>query len=71
MRKAYGLGPTPSPEGKLSAMKSEVVKEGEGDGGEPDEAVAVDGPSEEMNDIEKEAFELYQWSKDLSFEDIG
>ena len=67
MRRVYGLGGiTPSsPEGKDSLKSGRTSDMGEeGEGG--DEA-----GFDEMNEIEREADELYQWTQELSFEDIG
>ena len=72
MRRVYGLGagsPTsPEARGSLrSGRTSELGKVGEGEGGGETEP----GAGDEMNEIEREADELYQWSQELSFEDIG
>ena len=66
MRRAYGLGPTPSPEAK-SFLKSGRTSERE----KIENHDEMAEPNDEMNEMEREAFELYQWSQDLSFEDIG
>ena len=72
MRRVYGLGASPvsaSPEangslksGRTGELEKAVREEEDGDENEP----GVD----EMNEIEREADELYQWSQELSFEDI-
>lgn len=73
MRKAYGIGQTPSPaadhdrevkglisrSGRTSKMEGEGVRDG------------LAETNDEINEIEKEAFELYQWTQELSFEEIG
>ena len=72
MRKAYGLGQTPSPagdcnhgmEGLISGRSTEMEGEGVCDG-------VLAETNDEINEIEKEAFELYQWTQELSFEEIG
>ena len=62
MRQAYGLGGS-SPEGKGSLKSGRTSKLGEDGRDETD--------FDEMNEIEREADELYQWTQELSFEDIG
>ena len=71
MRKAYGFGQTPSPAGDhdckvegLSGRSTEMEGEGVCDG-------VLAETNDEINEIEKEAFELYQWTQELSFEEIG
>lgn len=68
MRRAYGLGGASpsSPEGKGSlALKSGRTSE-VGERGEKGE-IGFD----EINDIERGADELYRWTQELSFDDIG
>lgn len=73
MRKAYGFGQTPSPaaagdhdhevkglSGRSTEMEGERVHNG-----------VLAETNDEINEIEKEAFELYQWTQELSFEEIG
>ena len=64
MRRVYGLGGASpsSPEGKDSLKSGRTNEEGER-GGE----TGLD----EIKDIEREADELYQWTQELSFDDIG
>ena len=74
MRKAYGFGLTPSPagdydrereeDGLLSGRSTEAEGEGVCDG-------VLAETNDEINEIEKEAFELYQWTQELSLEEIG
>ena len=86
MRKAYGLvgQTTPSPQATTTAVgerdtglsedggRTSEMKEGESKRVESgDEEVLLSEPNEEMNEIERDAFELYQWSQELSFEDVG
>ena len=63
MRQAYGLGGASlsSPEGKGSLKSGRTNEAGEGEG---------ETGFDEMNDIEREADELYQWTQELSFDDI-
>ena len=66
MRRVYGIGgATPSsPEGKDSLNSGRINEAGEREG---------EGETgfDEINDIEREADELYQWTQELSFDDIG
>ena len=67
MRRAYGVGgarPPSSPEGKGSLKSGRTNEAGEGEG---EGETGID----EINDIELEADELYQWTQELSFDDIG
>jgi hypothetical protein len=64
MRRVYRVGgaspSSPELEGKMKSGRTTEMEEGEGETG-----------FDEINDIDREADELYQWTQELSFDDIG
>ena len=73
MRKAYGLGTT-TPLPVTAEARSPLAKhdhEQRPETGARVDKDALESNIEEVDEMEKEAFDLYQWSQELSFEDIG
>ena len=70
MRKTYVFGLTPSPNDHDRDRVKALLENGEVEERDKFDGVLTEA-NDELNEIEKEAFELYQWSQELSFEDIG